>query len=80
MRVRQYLWYDLDGYTIEKRGDDLISLHTYLDQETYDICLKNLANRKIPGPDKIPNDILKNMPPKFHKLFLLFFTHCYKRK
>ena len=39
-----------------------------------------MANRKTPGPDKIPNVILKNMPPRFHKLLLLLFKHCYKQK
>ena len=78
--VRQYPWHDLNGYTIEKRGDTSIPLYTYLHQETYDICLKNLANGKIPGPDKIPNVILKSMLPRFHKLLLLFFKHCYKQK
>ena len=27
------------------------------DRETYDTCLKNLANNKTPGPDKIPDII-----------------------
>ena len=40
---------------------------------------KNLANNKAPGPDKIPNIILKNMPENFHKLLFLFFSHCYKQ-
>jgi hypothetical protein len=44
------------------------------------MCLKYLSNNKTPGPDKIPNSILKNMPANFHKLLLLFFTHCYKQK
>ena len=76
--VRQYPWHDLNGYIIEKRGDPITPLHTYLDQATYDICLKNLTNGKIPGPDNIPNAILKFMSSRFHKLLLLFFTHCYK--
>ena len=78
--VRQYPWHDLDGYIIDKRGEPEIPLHTYFDQETYDFCLKNLSNNKTPGPDKIPNSILKNMPPRFHKLLFLFFQHCYKQK
>jgi hypothetical protein len=78
--VRQYPWHDLNGYTIEKRGEASIPLHTYLDQQTYDLCLKNLTNGKTPGPDIIPNAILKGMPPKFHKLLFLFFSHCYKQK
>ena len=78
--VRQYPWHDLEGFTIDQRGEPQIPLHTYFDQETYDFCLKNLGNNKAPGPDKIPNSILKNMPPRFHKLFFLFFKHCYKQK
>jgi hypothetical protein len=78
--VRQYPWHDLEGFTIEQRGEPQIPLHTYFDQETYDFCLKNLGNNKAPGPDKIPNSILKNMPPRFHKLLFLFFKHCYKQK
>ena len=40
------------------------------------MCLKNLSNNKAPGPDRIPNSILKNMPQSFHKLLHLFFTHA----
>ena len=78
--VQQYPWHDLDGYTIDKRGEPQTPLHTYFDQETYDFCLKNLSNNKAPGPDKISNSILKNMPARFHKLLFLFFKHCYKQK
>ena len=78
--VRQYPWHDLHGYTIEKRGEPNVPLHTYLNQETYDMCLQNLANGKILGPVKIPNVILKTMPPRFDTLLLLYFTHCYKQK
>jgi hypothetical protein len=60
--VRQYPWHDIIGYTIEKRGHPLISLYTYFDQETYDLCLKNIATGKTLGPNKISNSILKNMP------------------
>ena len=78
--VRQYPWHDLEGFTIDQRGEPQTPLYTYFDQETYDFCLKNLGNNKAPGPDKIPNSILKNMPPRFHKLLFLFFRHCYKQK
>ena len=78
--VRQYPWHDLDGFTIDQRGDSQIPLYTYFDQETYDLSLKNLGNNKALGPDKIPNSILKNMPQRFHKLLFLFFKHCYRQK
>ena len=78
--VRQYPWHDLDGLVLDKRGDSQTPLHEYFDKETYDICLKNLAENKAPGPDKIPNTILKNMPEDFHILLFLFFSHCYKQQ
>ena len=78
--VRQYPWHDIDGFIIDKCGNPQTPLHTYLDQETYNLCLKNLANNKISGPDKIPNSILKNMPASFHHILFLFFIHCYKLK
>jgi hypothetical protein len=77
-KVRQYPWHDLDSFTIDHRGEPQIPLHTYFDPETYDLCLKNLGNNKVPGPDKIPNSILKNMLPRFYKLLFTFFKHCYK--
>ena len=78
--VRQYPWHDLEGLTIDQRGEPQTPLHTYFDQETYDFCLKNVGNNKALGPNKIPNSILKNMPPRFHKLFFLLFKHYYKQK
>ena len=36
--------------------------------------------RENPGPDNIPNDILKALPPSWHDLIFLFFRHCYKQK
>ena len=77
--VRQYPWHDIGGLVIEKRSNPQTPIHEYFDQETYDRCLQNLANNKAPGPDKIPNIILKNMPENFHKLLFLFFSHCYKQ-
>ena len=44
------------------------------------MCLKQLSKNKTPGPDKIPNSILKNLPQQFHKMLYLFFSHCYKQK
>ena len=78
--VRRYPWHDQDGFTIDRRGEPQIPLHTYFDLDTCNLCLKNLGNNKASGPDKIPNSILKNMPPRFHKLLYLFFKHCYKQK
>jgi hypothetical protein len=78
--VRQYPWHDLDGYIIEKRGDSHIPLHTYFDHEIYNLCLKNITSGKTPGPDTIPNSILKNLPPNFYHMLYLFFKHCFKQR
>ena len=78
--VRQYPWHDIEGFIINKRGNPQTPLYTYFDQETYNLCLKNLANNKTPSPNRIPNSILKNMPFSFHQIFFLFFIHCYKLK
>jgi len=78
--VRQYPWHNLDGFILDKRGTPETPLHQYLNKETYDVCLKHLANNKAPGPNAIPNIILKNMPQCFHNLLFLFFKQCYIRK
>ena len=78
--VRQYPWHDLDGYFIDKRGDANISLYIYFDYGIYSLCLKNLANGKIPRPDNIPNSILNHMPQNFHHMLYLFFIHCFKQR
>ena len=44
------------------------------------MCLKQLSKNKTPGPDKIPNSILRNLPHRFHTMFFLFFLHYYKQK
>ena len=77
--VRQYPWHDLDGYVIEKKNPQ-IPLHEYFNKETYDICLKNLANNKTLSPDKIPNIILRDMSESYHKILFSLFSHCYKQK
>jgi hypothetical protein len=78
--VRQYPWYDLDGFVLEKRGEINASIANTFDRITYDLCLKHLGNNKAPGPDNIPNSILKNMPRQFHDLLFLLFQQCYKQQ
>jgi hypothetical protein len=71
--LRQYPWHDLDGFVLEKRGEINASIAHTFDRLTYDLCLKYLGNNKAPGPDNIPNSILKNMPKQFHDLLFLLF-------
>ena len=77
--VRQYSWHDLDGYVMDKRGNPQTPIHKYLDQETYDMCLKHLANNKTSGLDKIPDAFMKNLPASFHKLLSMFSPIVMKR-
>jgi hypothetical protein len=69
---------DLDGFVIDKRGAPNTPLYTYFNRNLYDLCTRNLTNGKTPGPDSIPNTILKNMLSTFHDLLFLLFLHCYK--
>jgi hypothetical protein len=78
--VRQYPWQDLSGFILEKRGDINASISNTFDRITYDLCLKYLGNNKAPGPDNIPNSILKNMPHQFHDLLFLLFQQYYKQQ
>jgi hypothetical protein len=78
--VRQYPWHDLNGFILEKRGDTNASIANTFDKKAYDLCLKYLGNNKTPGPDNIPNSILKNMPIQFHNLLYLLFHQCYKQQ
>ena len=48
--IRQYPWHDLEGLILEKWNDPQISLYTYFDLETYNLCPKNLANNKCRNP------------------------------
>lgn len=43
-------------------------------------ALRDSQKGKTPGPDNIPNDIIKTLPPQWHDLLFLFFQHCYKQR
>jgi hypothetical protein len=79
--IRQYPWHDLNEFVLEKQSNAHASISNTFDRITYNLCLKYLGNNKAPGPDNIPNSILKNMPNQFHKLLLFFlFQQCYKQQ
>jgi hypothetical protein len=65
---------------LEKQGDIHASIADTFDRITYDLCLKYLGNNKAPGPDIIPNSILKNMPKLYHDLLFHLFQQCYKQQ
>jgi hypothetical protein len=78
--IRQYPWHDLSGFILEKRSDTNASIANTFDKKTYNLCFKYLGNNKAPGPNNIPNSILKNMPIQFHNLLYLLFHQCYKQQ
>ena len=65
---------------LEKRGPQGTQITTQFTRTTYNKCVKRLTKGKAPGPDNIPNDIIKTLPPQCHALIYLFFHHCYKQK
>jgi hypothetical protein len=69
--VYQYPWHNIIGYTIDKYGAPHTPLHTYFDNDTYNLCLKNLKMDKAPSPDKISNSILKSLN------FILCFIYSF---
>jgi hypothetical protein len=60
------------GGTHDRLGDRYTK-HIYQD------CLGRLPGRKAPGPDGVPNEVLKNFPAEFHEavhgLFQLMWKH-----
>ena len=43
-------------------------------QQEMDRAIKNLANRKSPGPDNISNEMIKHLGPKAKKVLLTFIN------
>jgi hypothetical protein len=65
---------------LDKRGPHNPQISPQFTREIYDNCVKKLTKDKIPGPDNIPNDIIKILPPNCQTLIFLFFLHCYKQR
>jgi hypothetical protein len=78
--IRQYPWHETNGFILEKRGKPRTPTREYFTKEVYDLALKNLSNNKAPGPDNIPNEIIKNLTQEFHDMLYLFFAQCYIQK
>jgi len=49
-----------------------IKVETHM-RPTYNEARGSLATGKIPGPDEVPNEILKRMPERFHELLQKVF-------
>jgi hypothetical protein len=56
------------------RGTDLTKKLTKV---LYHTALKNLSNNKAPGPDNIPNELIKMLPERAHTCFYRLFQHMW---
>ena len=78
--IRKYPWHTQDGLILDKRGPQGAQISTQFTRAIYDKCVKRLTKGKAPGPDNIPNDIIKTLPSQCHDLIYLFFHQCYQHK
>ena len=67
-------------YYTRKKGTTRHTNTTHFTRTIYDKCVKRLTKGKAPGPDNIPTNIIKILPPQCHDLMYLFFHHCYKQR
>ena len=85
---RDYPWAQaaaLDRYALETGATRLDRrpwlFHQVKDEQLFFQCCQRLANGKTPGPDEIPNEVLKMLPPEvkrvIHKLFVLMWAAGY---
>ena len=49
------------------------SLLDTITRTDYDLCLKRSAKGKATGPDNIPGELIKSMPPDFHRAMFSIF-------
>jgi hypothetical protein len=52
-----------DNFTIEPRGDPSLTLAVMITHDIFDKTIHSLGTGKAPGPDGIPNEIIKYLPP-----------------
>ena len=66
-----------DNFVLQSRGSQS-SLLPHLTREVYDLCVKQLKNGKSPGPDQLPNELIKHFPHELHTLIFDYFRLCWK--
>lgn len=84
---RNYPWkagpdHTLDPFDLEtkvgKTDHEQVSVEKHVrDKDLFDDIVDHLSNNKTPGPDEIPNELLKNLPSSMretiHRLFVLMW-------
>jgi len=51
-------------------------LAAYLNRAAFDRCLAQLQNRRAPGPNGLPSEIIKHAPQEYHDLLFDAFRLC----
>jgi hypothetical protein len=79
--ARSFPWgSDTDGIIPNSKGTHL-KLSDEYNKHVYQECLSRLPGRKAPGPDGVPNEVLKNLPREFHNavhdMFRLMWRHSH---
>ena len=78
--LKKFPWHDFDGFCLELRGQPNTPLTTLFNREIYDLCLRSLPSSKSPGPDEIPNEVIKTLLPEHHDALYQLFTFLYHHK
>ncbi len=78
-----YNWNKKDRYKLssEMTGKSMIEkeseLRKYMTEDTFLRCINSLASNKAPGPDGIPNELLKYMPAEHKKMIFQYLLNIY---
>jgi hypothetical protein len=69
-----------DRFVIEPRGDSTLTLADMITRDTFDKTINSIGTgNKAPGPDGIPNESIKVLPPATHSaLFSLLSLLAHK--
>lgn len=76
-QARQTRQWEQFGTTLDPRGDRTSPLLPALTRPVYDSCVQTLPNGKSAGPDKIPYEVIKHLPPELHTMLFTFFKLCW---
>lgn len=65
-----------DCFRLQARGDRS-PLAGSLTFDLYMQCLRSLKNGRVPGVDRLPNELLKHFPAEMHQLLYSFLCLCW---
>lgn len=74
--TRKYHWHTHQGIILEKMP---LNRNQFI-KEIYNNCTKRPTKDKAPGPNNIPNDIIKALPSQWQDLFSYFSSIAINKK